>query len=50
MAIFMRWSGMPMCSIPGPAVVADGWATVDETTNGFIGGLTDAYATLGPDH
>ncbi len=30
----------------GPAVVADGWATVDETTNGFIGGLTDAYATL----
>jgi len=30
----------------GPAIVADGWATVDETTNGFIGGLTDAYETL----
>jgi len=31
----------------GPAIVTDGWATVDETTNGFIGGMTDAYATLG---
>ncbi len=31
----------------GPAVVADGWSVVDETTNGFIGGLTDAYETLG---
>ncbi|MFT5320429.1 MAG: glyoxylase-like metal-dependent hydrolase (beta-lactamase superfamily II) [Pseudohongiellaceae bacterium] len=31
----------------GPAILADSWATVDETTNGFIGGLTDAYDTLG---
>lgn len=30
----------------GPAIRADSWATVDETTNGFIGGLTDAYDTL----
>ena len=30
----------------GPVVRSDGWSTVDETTNGFIGGLTDAYDTL----
>jgi glyoxylase-like metal-dependent hydrolase (beta-lactamase superfamily II) len=31
----------------GPVIRTDGWATVDETTNGFIGGVTDAYDTLG---
>jgi cyclase len=31
----------------GPAIRTDSWATVDETTNGFIGGITDAYDTLG---
>lgn len=31
----------------GPAIRSDDWATVDETTNGFIGGVTDAYDTLG---
>lgn len=30
----------------GPAIRSDAWATVDEATNGFIGGVTDAYATL----
>ncbi|MES2624366.1 MAG: MBL fold metallo-hydrolase [Pseudomonadota bacterium] len=30
----------------GPAVRTDTWSTVDETTNGFMGGLTDAYITL----
>jgi glyoxylase-like metal-dependent hydrolase (beta-lactamase superfamily II) len=30
----------------GPAVRSDSWSTVDETTNGFIGGLMDAYDTL----
>jgi glyoxylase-like metal-dependent hydrolase (beta-lactamase superfamily II) len=30
----------------GPAVRTDTWSTVDETTNGFMGGLTDAYDTL----
>ena len=30
----------------GPAVRTDSWATVDESTNGFIGGITDAYDTL----
>jgi cyclase len=27
----------------GPAIRTDSWSTVDETTNGFMGGLTDAY-------
>jgi len=31
----------------GPAVRADSWAVVDENSNGFIGGITDAYDTLG---
>jgi glyoxylase-like metal-dependent hydrolase (beta-lactamase superfamily II) len=31
----------------GPAIRTDSWATVDETTNGFIGGVTDAYDSLG---
>lgn len=31
----------------GPVIRSDAWATVDETTNGFIGGITDAYDTLG---
>jgi glyoxylase-like metal-dependent hydrolase (beta-lactamase superfamily II) len=31
----------------GPAIRSDAWATVDETTNGFIGGVTDAYDSLG---
>ena len=31
----------------GPVIRSDGWATVDESTNGFIGGITDAYDTLG---
>jgi cyclase len=30
----------------GDVVLSDGWSTVDETTNGFIGGLADAYDTL----
>jgi cyclase len=30
----------------GDVVLSDGWSTVDETTNGFIGGLSDAYDTL----
>jgi glyoxylase-like metal-dependent hydrolase (beta-lactamase superfamily II) len=30
----------------GPAVRSDTWSTVDETTNGFMGGLMDAYAKL----
>ncbi len=30
----------------GPAVRTDTWSTVDETTNGFMGGLVDAYDTL----
>ena len=31
----------------GPVIRTDGWAAVDESTNGFIGGITDAYDTLG---
>jgi len=31
----------------GPVIRSDAWATIDETTNGFIGGITDAYDTLG---
>ncbi len=31
----------------GPAIRADSWAVVDENSNGFIGGITDAYDTLG---
>ncbi len=30
----------------GPVIRTDSWATVDETTNGFIGGITDAYDAL----
>lgn len=30
----------------GPAVRTDAWSTVDEATNGFVGGLTDAYDKL----
>ena len=30
----------------GPAVRTDTWSTVDETTNGFMGGLMDAYDTF----
>lgn len=30
----------------GPAVRTDAWSTVDESSNGFIGGLMDAYDTL----
>ena len=30
----------------GPALRTDTWSTVDETTNGFIGGLMDAYDTF----
>lgn len=30
----------------GPAVRTDSWSAVDESTNGFIGGLTDAYDEL----
>lgn len=30
----------------GPAVRTDAWSAVDESTNGFIGGLMDAYDTL----
>ncbi|MES2604702.1 MAG: MBL fold metallo-hydrolase [Pseudomonadota bacterium] len=30
----------------GPAVRTDTWSAVDESTNGFIGGLTDAYDEL----
>lgn len=30
----------------GPVIRSDSWATVDESTNGFIGGITDAYDAL----
>ena len=30
----------------GPAVLSDGWSVVDDTTNGFIGGLMDGLDTL----
>lgn len=30
----------------GPAVRSDSWSSVDEATNGFIGGLMDAYDAL----
>ena len=30
----------------GPVIRSDSWATVDESTNGFIGGVTDAYDAL----
>jgi glyoxylase-like metal-dependent hydrolase (beta-lactamase superfamily II) len=32
----------------GPAVRTDSWSAVDESTNGFIGGLMDAYDELSP--
>ena len=46
MAIFMCWSEMPMCSIRARQLLPmDGqpWMRLPMV---FIGGLTDAYATL----
>ncbi len=43
--IYVHFPGQQVL-FTGGAVISDGWSTVDETTNGFIGGLSDAYDTL----
>ena len=43
--IYVRFPGQNVL-YTGPAVRSDAWATVHEPTNGFIGGLLDAYTTL----
>ena len=44
--IYARFVGADVL-YAGSALHSDQWTVVDETTNGFIGGLTDAFDTLG---
>lgn len=43
--LYARFPGQDVL-YTGPAVRTDAWSTVDEATNGFVGGLTDAYDKL----